>query len=76
MQQDIRQSSSGELARFGFLFIILAAATLLRAYDLDRTSLWYDEAVTWSQSTRSFSEMLSAVAQDNYPPAAQHHFYG
>lgn len=68
MQQDIRQSSSGDLACFGFLFIILAAAMLLRAYDLDRTSLWYDEAATWSQSTRSFSEMLSAVAQDNYPP--------
>jgi uncharacterized membrane protein len=46
----------------------LLAAAALRFHDLDRTSLWYDEAVSWSQSNGSLGALLSAVAQDNYPP--------
>lgn len=50
------------------LIAILLAAALLRFHDLDRTSLWYDEAVSWSQSRGSLGDLLSAVAKDNYPP--------
>ncbi|TYC51735.1 hypothetical protein FMN50_20945 [Rhodobacterales bacterium] len=50
------------------LLVILAVAAALRIHDLDRTSLWYDEAVSWSQSTGSFGQLLSSVAADNYPP--------
>jgi uncharacterized membrane protein len=50
------------------LALILAAAALLRFQNLDRTSLWYDEAVSWSQSKGTFSELLTTVAADNYPP--------
>ena len=50
------------------LLVILLTAALLRFYDLDRTSLWYDEAVSWSQSKGTLSELLSSVAADNYPP--------
>jgi uncharacterized membrane protein len=50
------------------LALILTAAALLRIQNLDRTSLWYDEAVSWSQSKGSFAELLTAVAADNYPP--------
>ncbi|WP_157139894.1 glycosyltransferase family 39 protein [Roseibium aggregatum] len=50
------------------LALILAVAALLRFQNLDRTSLWYDEAVSWSQSKGTFTELLTAVAADNYPP--------
>ncbi|MCV0429142.1 MAG: glycosyltransferase family 39 protein [Roseibium sp.] len=48
--------------------LILAVAAALRLHDLDRTSLWYDEAVSWSQSNGSLSALLASVATDNYPP--------
>lgn len=47
---------------------ILVLAAVLRFLDPDRTSLWYDEAVSWQQSSGSFSQMISLVAADNYPP--------
>ncbi|ADZ69753.1 glycosyltransferase family 39 protein [Polymorphum gilvum] len=50
------------------LAAILALAALLRLPGLDRTSLWYDEAVSWSQSSLPFGAMVAAVAGDNYPP--------
>lgn len=50
------------------LVAILAAAALLRAFDLDRTSLWYDEAVSWNQSRGTFEALIAAVSADNYPP--------
>lgn len=50
------------------LLLILLLAALLRVHDLDGTSLWYDEAVSWDQSRGSFANLLSAVATDNYPP--------
>jgi len=51
-----------------FLIPVLVAAAALRALDLDRTSLWYDEAVSWTQSSGSLTELLRLVAADNYPP--------
>ncbi|WP_157738874.1 glycosyltransferase family 39 protein [Labrenzia sp. VG12] len=50
------------------LLLILVGTVLLRFPDLDRTSLWYDEAVSWDQSKGTFTELLTAVAADNYPP--------
>ncbi|MEM9634039.1 MAG: glycosyltransferase family 39 protein, partial [Pseudomonadota bacterium] len=50
------------------LIAILLVAVLLRFHDLDRTSLWYDEAVSWAQSNGSLVDLFSAVAKDNYPP--------
>ncbi len=47
---------------------IMALAAVLRFLDPGRTSLWYDEAVSWQQSSGSFPEMISLVAADNYPP--------
>ncbi len=57
--------------RFSSLLLlsgILVVAVVLRFYDLDRTSFWYDEAVSWSQSKGSFSDLIKSVAADNYPP--------
>jgi mannosyltransferase len=51
-----------------FLIFILIVAAVLRFHDLDRTSLWYDEAVSWSQSNGGFLDLLSSVSADNYPP--------
>lgn len=59
---------SGRPGHLVLLALILIVAALLRLYDLDRTSLWYDEAVSWSQSRGSLEELLEAVATDNYPP--------
>ncbi len=50
------------------LAVILLLAALLRLPGLDRTSLWYDEAVSWSQSKDSLRHLFSSVAADNYPP--------
>jgi mannosyltransferase len=58
----------GRQAGFLLLFVILALAAMVRFPGLDRTSLWYDEAVSWSQSSGSFADLVSMVAQDNYPP--------
>lgn len=50
------------------LLAILGLATALRLPYLARTSLWYDEAVTWSQSRGSLGHLVTSVAEDNYPP--------
>jgi len=50
------------------LALILVTAAMVRLYDLDRTSLWYDEAVSWSQSSGTLGNLLASVAADNYPP--------
>lgn len=47
---------------------ILAIALALRVPLLDRPSLWYDEAVTWSQSNGSLGHLFATVAADNHPP--------
>ncbi len=52
----------------GLLALLLVLAAYLRLRDLDRTSLWYDEAVSWHQSNGSLTALLEQVAQDNYPP--------
>jgi mannosyltransferase len=58
----------GRQSGYLLLFVILAIAALVRFPGLDRTSLWYDEAVSWAQSSGSFADLMSMVAQDNYPP--------
>ena len=50
------------------LVLVLVVAAGLRFYDLDRTSLWNDEAVSWSQASQPFFKMIVATAHDNYPP--------
>ncbi|PVB61603.1 glycosyltransferase family 39 protein [Labrenzia sp. 011] len=65
MRQDI---GHGRIAGSLLLAGILIVAAALRIFGLDRTSLWYDEAVSWSQSSGTFRELLSSVAADNYPP--------
>lgn len=59
---------NGNSANRLILALILVVAALLRFQNLDRTSLWYDEAVSWSQSKGTIAELLTAVAADNYPP--------
>lgn len=50
------------------LMLILAGGALLYFWDLDRTSLWLDEAYSVHQSHRGFFDMLAQTARDNYPP--------
>ena len=50
------------------LLLILAGGALLYFWDLDRTSLWLDEAYSVHQSHRGFFDMLAQTARDNYPP--------
>ena len=50
------------------LVVVLIVAAVLRFYDLDRTSIWLDEARSWRQARQPFIEMLAATARDNYPP--------
>ncbi|WP_422377419.1 glycosyltransferase family 39 protein [Roseibium sp.] len=67
-QDDTGQLQTGWRWETFVLLFILVVAVLLRFPDLDRTSLWYDEAVSWDQSNGTFTELLTAVAADNYPP--------
>ncbi|MEP3046294.1 MAG: glycosyltransferase family 39 protein [Roseibium sp.] len=68
MQSD--ENETGDTNRFTtiILLLVLGIAAFLRLRNLDRTSLWYDEAVSWRQSSGSMAELLSSVAADNYPP--------
>ncbi|MEJ8474666.1 glycosyltransferase family 39 protein [Roseibium algae] len=50
------------------LSAVLIIGAVLRLWHLDRTSLWYDEAVSWSQSNGSLAHLVTSVASDNYPP--------
>lgn len=68
MQSDDQNPDIPNRVTTAILLLILGFAALLRLRDLNRTSIWYDEAVSWSQSTGSLSDLLSSVAADNYPP--------
>jgi len=50
------------------LAAIVLLAAVLRFWDLDRTSIWFDEAVSWLQSRESFINVFVRTASDNYPP--------
>lgn len=52
----------------GLLAGILLLAVWLRFSGLTAQSLWWDEVVSWQQASLPFIEMLSATAEDNYPP--------
>jgi len=58
---------TGTVHSVGLVLVVLLAAGL-RFHDLNRTSLWFDEAVSWQQASKPFLEMISATARDNYPP--------
>ncbi|MEP3427238.1 MAG: glycosyltransferase family 39 protein [Roseibium sp.] len=68
MQSDDQNPDIPNRVTTAILLLILGIAAFLRLRDLSRTSLWYDEAVSWSQSTGSLSDLLASVAADNYPP--------
>jgi mannosyltransferase len=57
----------GTVHSVGLVFVILLAAGL-RFHDLDRTSLWLDEAASWKQASQPFLEMIAWTAHDNHPP--------
>jgi len=67
-QRTAGKGLTGDKGAALLLLAIVIAAALLRFPDLDRTSLWYDEAVSWTQSRESFGALLASVAADNYPP--------
>ena len=58
---------TGSVHSIGLVLVVLLAAGL-RFHDLDRTSLWLDEAVSWQQASQPFLKMIAATARDNYPP--------
>jgi mannosyltransferase len=47
---------------------IVAAGATLRLHGLDRTSVFNDEAASWSMARQPFWDMLRATANDTYPP--------
>ena len=61
------ERAAGQLVGIG-VAVTLVVALALRAYWVDRTSLWLDEALSWGQANRSFLEMIAATAADNHPP--------
>lgn len=67
-KQAVARFQTGRGLNLLLLVVVLGVAALVRFQGLGRTSLWYDEAVSWSQSRGSLAELLSSVATDNYPP--------
>src|SRR5437879_2450911 len=68
-RRDDSGSERGDPRRwYAILAVILLAAAWLRLHDLGRTSLWLDEATSWSQSRGTLLHLIQATAQDNYPP--------
>jgi mannosyltransferase len=47
---------------------ILVIGTWLRFRNLSADSIWLDEAESWRQSKGSLADLISATAEDNYPP--------
>lgn len=68
MLKALGQGWFAKTVEFALLLLILAVAAALRLHELDRTSLWYDEAVSWAQSNEGLAHLLMSVAADNYPP--------
>jgi hypothetical protein len=50
------------------LALVLIIAAVLRFHDLNRTSLWFAESVSWWQASLPFVKMIKVTAKDNYPP--------
>lgn len=50
------------------LTVAILIGALCRMPLLTRTSLWYDEAASWQQSSGTLAEVFARVAMDNYPP--------
>lgn len=61
-------SISNRAVEISIVMGVVLCAALLRIMDITTLSLWHDEAVSWSQSNRSFYDMLVQVSRDNYPP--------
>lgn len=62
-----RRNDHDRLLTWLLLGILLAGA-VLRLYGLDRTSIWNDEAASWSIARQPFRDMMQATAADNHPP--------
>lgn len=50
------------------LCLILTAGMLLRCGELNRRSIWFDEAFSWRLTQFSFVEMVQRSASDVHPP--------
>jgi mannosyltransferase len=47
---------------------VVSIGTWLRFRNLSADSIWLDESVSWLQSKGSLADLISATAQDVYPP--------
>ncbi len=50
------------------LMLLVLGGWGLRLYQLDRQSIWYDEAVSIQNSSAPFSRQATLAAHDNHPP--------
>lgn len=50
------------------LALLFVAGTLLRLYQLDNRSLWFDESFSWALSQFSLHELIDRTGQDVHPP--------
>jgi mannosyltransferase len=70
-RSDETQVETTDISRQFALLMLLAATIvggLLRFWNLDVDSIWFDEAASWYQSRGTFAELLERTAADNYPP--------
>jgi mannosyltransferase len=61
-------SGGNRAALWATLFVIVAIGAWLRFHYLGADSLWLDEVVSWQQSKDGLADLITRVAQDNYPP--------
>jgi mannosyltransferase len=60
--------TDGFYALLFIIIIIIVVGAWLRLRNLSSDSIWFDEAASWLQSKGSLADLISATANDNYPP--------
>jgi hypothetical protein len=48
--------------------LVVLIGMALRVYGISAIDLWGDEAFSWMEANSSFTNLLAATTQDNYPP--------
>jgi mannosyltransferase len=64
----LHDRSAGRVYAYAPLFAIAIAGAWLRLHNIRDQSIWYDEAVSWYQSSGTLAELIASTALDNYPP--------
>ena len=67
-RRTMRNSGRGKIRFIPLLLLVVMLGASLRFWSLGASSIWLDEAYSWSQSKDSITDLLVRTVNDNYPP--------